>query len=278
MSTVKTSDVRNRIIGDARKAFDEAAGSNEIISKTEQKALPKDLKAAVTKARKEHSRVTVDDAVDVYASKVARTLAAVDRTDKGALSETEANNIRDGALRLKVLDVRAALAAGDDVTVDDSGYFVQFKPLVEGASLLSGGGVESGLKAFTSGAAIDGALDGALILEQLAPKWEELGSGLLAGEDLDTYEPGLHDAVNIEPVFLAPADVAGTLDDLASRDEPFPEIVQSMRDNLTDLCVVDLYARDDDGNFSDVGHHGCFVGGKDAAGHLVGFFTGIYVE
>ena len=207
-----------------------------------------------------------------------RTLAAVDKTDKGNLSEAEANNIRDGALRMKVLDVRAALAAGDDPVVDDSGYFAEFKPLVEGATLVSGGGVESGLRAFTSGTAVDGPLSGQRVLELLAPKWEELGSGLLGGSDLDTYEPGLHDPATVEPMFATPAQVAATFDDLATYDEPFPDIVRSMRANLTDLCEVELYPRSDDGSIPDCCQRGCFLGGKDADGRLVGFFFGRLVE
>ncbi|MBI4821871.1 MAG: hypothetical protein HY791_36775 [Deltaproteobacteria bacterium] len=109
---VRTRTVASRIIGEARASLEDAAGSNQIISKREAKKLPSDLAAAVDKAREESSRVTVEDAVDVYASQVSRTLAAVDKRGKGTLSEAEANRIYDPSLRKKALDVRAEMLAG----------------------------------------------------------------------------------------------------------------------------------------------------------------------
>jgi len=120
---VRTNTVRNRLIGEARKELKKAAGSNQIVSKTEAKKLPRDIAAAVAAVREEKSRVTVDDAVDAYASKVSRVLAAVDKRGKGVLSEAEAKKISDSTLRAKVLDIRAALLAGtiDDIITDPTG-------------------------------------------------------------------------------------------------------------------------------------------------------------
>ncbi|MBI2378714.1 MAG: hypothetical protein HYV07_32265 [Deltaproteobacteria bacterium] len=110
--SVRTRAVASRIIGEARATLEDAAGSNQIISKREAKKLPIDLASAVDKAREDSSRVTVEDAVDVYASQVSRTLAAVDKRGKGTLSEAEANRIYDPSLRKKALDVRAEMLAG----------------------------------------------------------------------------------------------------------------------------------------------------------------------
>jgi hypothetical protein len=107
---VKTTSVKSRMIGDAREAVEDAAGSNRILSKTEAKKLPEELGKAVAKAREESARVTVDAVVDAYASQVSKTLSAVDKTGKGFLSDAEAAKIFDPALRKKALDVRAELA------------------------------------------------------------------------------------------------------------------------------------------------------------------------
>ncbi|MCK6550794.1 hypothetical protein L6R52_33460 [Myxococcota bacterium] len=109
--SVKTRTVGTRIIGDARRAFEEAAGSNQIISKREAEKLPKDLSAAVSTVRRTKTRVSVDDAVDAYARKVSYVLSTVDSSSRGTLSQAEAKKIRDPALRQRVLDVRAELAA-----------------------------------------------------------------------------------------------------------------------------------------------------------------------
>jgi hypothetical protein len=111
--TVRTRAVRDRLVGDARSALKDAAGSNQIVSRTEAKKLPKDVARATEVVRAEKGRVTVDDAVDAYASKVSYVLNAVDTRGKGVLSATEAKRIRDPALRSSVLDVRAKLMAGD---------------------------------------------------------------------------------------------------------------------------------------------------------------------
>lgn len=109
---IKTSAVRSRLIGEARKSLKKAAGGNQVISKSEAKKLPRDLQAAVDKVRVDKPQVRVDDAVDVYASKVSRVLSTVDQWGKGVLSEAEVQSIKDPALRRKVLDTRAALLAG----------------------------------------------------------------------------------------------------------------------------------------------------------------------
>lgn len=108
----RTQTVRNRVIGDARKALEQAAGNNTVLSKNEAKTLPADLQKVVGAARKTKARVEVDDAVNVYAKKVSTTLAAVDVRGKGNLTDAEAKKIRDPALRARVLDVRAALLGG----------------------------------------------------------------------------------------------------------------------------------------------------------------------
>ena len=50
---VKTSSVKSKMIGDARTALEDAAGSNQILSKAEAKKLPKEL----DQLRKEHAWV-----------------------------------------------------------------------------------------------------------------------------------------------------------------------------------------------------------------------------
>jgi hypothetical protein len=109
---IRTETVANRIIGDARQQLGAAAGANEIIARSEAKKLPRDLARAVADAREADATVTVDDAVDAYASHVTKVLALVDKTSKGNLSEAEATKILDPALRKKVLAARAELAGG----------------------------------------------------------------------------------------------------------------------------------------------------------------------
>ena len=64
-------------------------------------------------ARAANPRVRVGDAVDAFARKVTRALAAVDSAGKGTLTLAEARRITDLSLRSRVLDVRAALLSGD---------------------------------------------------------------------------------------------------------------------------------------------------------------------
>jgi hypothetical protein len=109
---VQTRAVRNRLIGGARQALKKAAGSNQVLSKTEAKKLPKDLARAAETVRTQKGRVSVNDAVDAYASKVSKVLAAVDTRAKGDLSEAEAKRIRDPELRSSVLDARSKLLGG----------------------------------------------------------------------------------------------------------------------------------------------------------------------
>lgn len=109
---VSTRSVRNRLVGDARKALKSAAGANKLLSKAEAKALKKDVARAAEEVRRKKGRVNVDEAVDAYASKVTRVLAAVDTRAKGTLSATEARAIRDLALRASVLEARTGLAGG----------------------------------------------------------------------------------------------------------------------------------------------------------------------
>jgi hypothetical protein len=109
---VQTKSVRNRVVGDARKALKAAAGANQILSKAEAKKLKKDVAAAAETVRAKKGRVTVNDAVDAYASKVSRVLSAVDTRRKGSLSEAEANAIRDPALRSSVREARQKLIDG----------------------------------------------------------------------------------------------------------------------------------------------------------------------
>lgn len=149
--TVRTKAVAARIIGDAREAYATVAGANKIISKTEAKKLPKDLAAAVDKARQESTRVTVDAAVDAYASHVSHVLSAVDKKGKGALSAAEADKILDPSLRKKVLDVRAELTGGATPTKPTAAQIVaQLADAIGGiASWHDSGdnGVESGVTA-----------------------------------------------------------------------------------------------------------------------------------
>lgn len=109
---VRTRSITTRIIGEARSAFEDAAGANALISPSEARRLPADLASAVTTARRAKTPVTVDEAVDAYARKLTRVLSAVDTRSPGVLTEQEARKIRDPALRTKVLDVRAQLARG----------------------------------------------------------------------------------------------------------------------------------------------------------------------
>jgi hypothetical protein len=110
MGAVKTETVRRQLIGDGRKALKDAAGSNGVISKAEQKKLPKDMQQAVKGARKPGAPVKVDDAVDAYASTVSEALKAVDKRAKGTLSNAEASRVAEPALRARVLDTRTQLA------------------------------------------------------------------------------------------------------------------------------------------------------------------------
>lgn len=117
---VQTRAVRNRAVGDARKAIKEAAGANGVLSKAEAKKLKKDVARAAETVRAKKGRVTVNDAVDAYASKVSRALAAVDTRAKGDLSEAEVRAIRDLALRASVADARMKVAAAEPGAVSTS--------------------------------------------------------------------------------------------------------------------------------------------------------------
>ena len=102
---MKTGTIQKQLLGTARKELTKAAGNGGVISKTEQKALPKDLQKVLTAARKTDSRITVADAVDAYANYVSKALSSVDKANKGDVSKTEAKAISDLALRSKVLDI-----------------------------------------------------------------------------------------------------------------------------------------------------------------------------
>lgn len=110
---VLTKSVRNQLVGDARKALKNAAGANQLLSTTEAKKLPKDVASAAEAVRAKKGSVSVNDAVDAYASKVTKVLTAVDTRSKGVLSDAEAKRIRDPELRASVLAARARLLQGD---------------------------------------------------------------------------------------------------------------------------------------------------------------------
>lgn len=102
---MKTGTIQNKLLGSARKELSKAAGRDNVISKADEKALPKDLQKVITQARKTDSRVTVSEAVDAYAAYVSKALTKVDKANKGDVSKTEAKAISDLALRSKVLDI-----------------------------------------------------------------------------------------------------------------------------------------------------------------------------
>lgn len=102
---MKTGTIQTKLLGSARKELKQAAGRDNIISKADEKALPKDLQKVIAQARKTDSRVTVNEAVDAYAAFVSKALSAVDKANKGDVSKTEAKAISDRALRSKVLDI-----------------------------------------------------------------------------------------------------------------------------------------------------------------------------
>lgn len=102
---MKTGTIQSKLLGAARKELKQAAGRDNVISKTEQKALPKDLQKVLTAARKTDARITVTDAVDAYANYVSKALTKVDKANKGDVSKTEAKAISDLALRSRVLDI-----------------------------------------------------------------------------------------------------------------------------------------------------------------------------
>ena len=280
MPSVRTNAVRNALIGDARKALTEAAGSNQIVSKTEAKKLPADVAKAVAAAREEKTRVTVDDAVDKYASIVSRVLAAVDKRGKGTLSEAEAKRIYDPELRARVLDIRASLAAGGPGPVaDNSVFFDRLKELSTGLFVSSGGGVDAFLKPFISDTTTSDPLTGEVVQGLLAPQWDTLKRGIWAGgEDLDSFQPGLGDVAAIGAVRLPRADVTITLDEFAGANDQSRAFVEHLRDNLSELTIVDFYEVGADGSSNDCGHSARFIGGKLPDGHLAGVFTGRFTE
>jgi hypothetical protein len=102
---MKTGTIQTKLLGSARKELKQAAGKDNVISKADEKALPKDLQKVIAQARKTDSRVTVSEAVDAYAAYVSKALNAVDKANKGDVSKTEAKAISDLALRSKVLDI-----------------------------------------------------------------------------------------------------------------------------------------------------------------------------
>jgi hypothetical protein len=231
--TVRTRTVRNRLVGDGRKKLKDAAGTNEIVSKTEARKLPKDLARAVDTARAKSSRVTVNEAVDAYARRVSNVLNAVDSRGKGVLSAAEAKRIRDPVLRERVLDVRAALQRGDDGDVSGTGG--------AGGSAGTGGGA----------AALMTALNG--VVGGFAP-WHESGDHgvngsfwkvpgrtleeVLINATEDPAAPWTHGEQNVVLTALTGDEAIArfTLDTkeaLENERDDLPEEVQGVIDGLT---------------------------------------------
>jgi hypothetical protein len=216
MAQVRTSAVRNRLVGDARKKLKEAAGANGVLSKTEAKKLPKDVARAAETVRTTKGRVTLNDAVDAYASKVNQVLTAVDTRGKGVLSAAEANRIRDPALRASVLEVRANLQGGS-----------------------SGGTTGPGVSTAAFVAALNGALSG---MESFCESGDHgvnvtmrkvPGRNLdevLAKVHLDPAAPWTHGETRVET--LAGGSLADTIDAFTSAAK---DALEAERDDLPDL-------------------------------------------
>jgi hypothetical protein len=111
MPRIQTEAVRDKLIGDARKAFKKVAGDDGKVSKADAEALAPDHKRAVDFARKEHRIVTVERAVESYAHHVTEVLDAVDRKGKGQLSLKETAKITDAELRARIDDIRGKRTA-----------------------------------------------------------------------------------------------------------------------------------------------------------------------
>lgn len=274
---VKTNDVRNSLVGEARKAIKDAAGSNGILSKVEAKKLPKEVARAADAVRARDGRVTVDTAVDEFAGKLSKVLAAVDKKGKGVLSKAEAESIYDPDLRASVLAARAKLLGGAAPADGPGVVFDRLKSLSAGLSYSSVS--ESCLKPFLSGAKTSKPLTADLVRDMLAPQWDALKKDIwTTGGNLDDSDPGLSDGAAVVPGALSAADSAATLDDFAGGYAGNAALVDYLRATLTELTVVDLCQKDADGNAVDCGPYARFIGGKTPDGHVAGVFVGMCAD
>ena len=109
---VEAEPVRRSVIGQARKELEQAAGGNEMLAKTEEKALTGDLAAAAKQARKDvpkYGRLYVDDVVDRYAPQVTSEMKEVNQPSgpgKRWFSIAETKALENPETRCRVWEAR----------------------------------------------------------------------------------------------------------------------------------------------------------------------------